>query len=107
MAFPGFSPRLPALYFATQTGAGSPTIGTAYVLPAIAAVVIGGTSLLGGRGSLIGTDRRRVHPDADRRCGVSAQAAELLAIGMSGLILMLVVILTALTESRSHGEAHR
>ena len=33
----------------------SPTVGTQYILPAIAAVVIGGTSLLGGRGGLIGT----------------------------------------------------
>jgi ribose transport system permease protein len=30
-------------------------MGDAYVLPAIAAVVIGGTNILGGRGSYLGT----------------------------------------------------
>ena len=30
-------------------------VGTQYVLPSIAAVVIGGTSLAGGRGGLVGT----------------------------------------------------
>jgi ribose transport system permease protein len=32
-----------------------PQIGAGYELQAIAAVIIGGTSLLGGRGSIIGT----------------------------------------------------
>ncbi|GAC1585165.1 MAG: ABC transporter permease [Candidatus Velthaea sp.] len=34
---------------------GSPQTGTGYELQAIAAVVVGGTSLMGGRGSIIGT----------------------------------------------------
>ena len=44
-----------ALYLTTQTGAGSPTIGKDYILPSVAAAVIGGVSLFGGRGSLTGT----------------------------------------------------
>jgi len=44
-----------ALYLTTQTGAGSPTIGKDYILPSVAAAVIGGVSLFGGRGSLAGT----------------------------------------------------
>lgn len=44
-----------ALYLTTQTGAGSPTIGKDYILPSVAAAVIGGVSLFGGRGSLSGT----------------------------------------------------
>lgn len=36
-------------------GSGSPQTGTGYELQAIAAVVVGGTSLAGGRGSIIGT----------------------------------------------------
>ncbi len=46
---------LAALYLTTQTGAGSPTIGKDYILPSVAAAVIGGISLFGGRGGLIGT----------------------------------------------------
>jgi ribose transport system permease protein len=44
-----------ALYLTTQTGSGSPTIGRDYILPSVAAAVIGGVSLFGGRGHLAGT----------------------------------------------------
>jgi ribose transport system permease protein len=37
------------------TSAGDPTVGTSYILPSIAAVVLGGTSLLGGRGDVDGS----------------------------------------------------
>ncbi len=46
---------LAALYLTTQTGTGSPTIGKDYILPSVAAAVIGGVSLFGGRGGLVGT----------------------------------------------------
>jgi len=36
-------------------GKAAQAMGDAYLLPAIAAVVLGGTSILGGRGSYIGT----------------------------------------------------
>ena len=51
----GFFAALAALYLTTQTGAGSPTIGKDYILPSVTAAVIGGISLFGGRGGLIGT----------------------------------------------------
>jgi len=88
------------VYFASQTGAGSPTLGAQYILPAIAAAVIGGTSLAGGRATLVGT---------------IAGALILTLIGdvvfllklqsywqpvMSGVILMLIVVLTSLIEVR-------
>jgi ribose/xylose/arabinose/galactoside ABC-type transport system permease subunit len=38
-----------------QIGSGSPTMGTGFELTAISAVVIGGTSLTGGRGTILGT----------------------------------------------------
>ena len=40
---------------ASQLKSGSPTYGDMYELYVIAAVVVGGTSLSGGRGSMIGT----------------------------------------------------
>jgi ribose transport system permease protein len=46
---------LSALYLTTQTGTGSPTVGNGYILPTVAAAVIGGISLFGGRGGLVGT----------------------------------------------------
>jgi len=36
-------------------GKAAQSMGDAYLLPAIAAVVLGGTSILGGRGSYLGT----------------------------------------------------
>lgn len=100
-ALSGFFAAAAGVYFAAQTGAGSPTLGAQYILPAIAAAVIGGTSLAGGRATLIGT---------------IAGALILTLIGdvvfllklqsywqpvMSGVILMLIVVLTSLVEVRS------
>jgi len=44
-----------AVISAARLQSASPTIGTGYELNAIAAVVLGGTSLMGGRGSILGT----------------------------------------------------
>jgi ribose transport system permease protein len=51
----GVFAALAALYLTTQTGAGSPTIGKDYILASVAAAVIGGISLFGGRGGAAGT----------------------------------------------------
>lgn len=51
----GFLSALAGCIMAARTGSALPQAGVAYELDAIAAVVIGGTSLAGGTGSLIGT----------------------------------------------------
>ena len=51
----GFFAGLAGLAHAAQNGQGAPTDGETYELIAIAAVVIGGTSLFGGKGSILGT----------------------------------------------------
>lgn len=51
----GFLTALAALMVVGRTGVGSPNIGIGMELDAIAAVVIGGTSLAGGRGSVFFT----------------------------------------------------
>jgi ribose transport system permease protein len=43
------------LMFISRIGAAEPISGTGFELQAIAAVVVGGTSLMGGRGSIVGT----------------------------------------------------
>lgn len=45
---------LVGILLASRLGQGTPTVGTAYELWAIAATVIGGTSLFGGEGSVLG-----------------------------------------------------
>jgi ribose transport system permease protein len=51
----GFLAALSGIVHAGQLNQGSPNDGFGYELDAIAAVVIGGTSLTGGRGSVVGT----------------------------------------------------
>jgi len=51
----GFCSAVVGLIIASQLVASHPLTGTAYELTAIAVVVLGGTSLMGGRGSILGT----------------------------------------------------
>jgi ribose transport system permease protein len=51
----GLFTALAGLYVAARTTVGDPNVGSGYELASIAAVVIGGTSLFGGRGGLTGT----------------------------------------------------
>lgn len=97
----GFFAAAAGLYFSAQTGAGHPTVGTQYVLPAIAAVVIGGTSLMGGRGTIIGTIVGAFILTLIGDVVFLLKLQSYWQWVMSGFILMLVVILTGLTESRT------
>ncbi len=54
-ALAGVGTGLAGVVIASQLRSAQPQIGQGYELQAIAAVVIGGTSLLGGRGSILGT----------------------------------------------------
>ncbi|KAJ55463.1 ABC transporter permease [Actibacterium mucosum KCTC 23349] len=54
-ALAGFSSALGGLLLAGYANQAYQSMGDPYLLPAIAAVVIGGTSILGGRGSYAGT----------------------------------------------------
>jgi ribose transport system permease protein len=54
-AISGFLAGLAGIIHAGQLNQGSPNDGAGYELDAIAAVVIGGTSLMGGRGTVAGT----------------------------------------------------
>jgi ribose transport system permease protein len=54
-AISGLCAAAAALFYAMLTASGDPTAGDGLILPAVAAVVIGGTSLFGGQGGFIGT----------------------------------------------------
>jgi ribose transport system permease protein/ribose transport system ATP-binding protein len=49
-----FAAAMGGLFLAAQVGIGDPRIGTSYTLTSIAAAVLGGASIFGGRGSFIG-----------------------------------------------------
>ena len=54
-AYIGFASALAALVLTGRLNSAQPTAGTMFELDAIAAVVVGGTSLFGGRGGVFGT----------------------------------------------------
>lgn len=54
-AISGLLAALAGIILTARLESAQPTAGTAYELDAIAAVVLGGTSLMGGRGRLVGT----------------------------------------------------
>jgi len=51
----GLSAGLAGLLITAQLGASSPQVGANYTLSVVTAVILGGTSLAGGRGSIVGT----------------------------------------------------
>lgn len=53
--FAGVFTGIAGVLMTARLGSAQPTAGQGYELQAIAAVIIGGTSLLGGRGSIVGT----------------------------------------------------
>jgi len=54
-ALSGLTAGIAAVMFLGRTNVGTSTHGTLYELDAIAAVVVGGTLLIGGRGTIVGT----------------------------------------------------
>ena len=54
-AISGLCASVAALLYAMLTASGDPTSGDGLILPSVAAVVIGGTSLFGGQGGFVGT----------------------------------------------------
>jgi len=51
----GLTAGIAAMVYLLRLNVGSPVAGVGYELNAIAAVIIGGTSLSGGKGSIVGT----------------------------------------------------
>jgi erythritol transport system permease protein len=89
----GVCAALVGLVIAAQLGAAHPATGETFELNAIAAVVLGGTSLMGGRGSvggtIIGAFVIGVLADGLILLGVS----EFWQIVIKGLVIVLAVIL--------------
>ncbi|MGV7224171.1 MAG: ABC transporter permease [Nitrospinales bacterium] len=54
-AISGMLAALAGMLFASRVNAGQPTAGAAWLMPIITAAIIGGTSLSGGEGTILGT----------------------------------------------------
>jgi ribose transport system permease protein len=53
--FSGLSAAVAGLLLTAQLGSASPDVGATYTLEVVTAVILGGTSLAGGRGTVVGT----------------------------------------------------
>lgn len=94
----GFFAAAAALYLTTQTGAGSPLIGRDYILPSVAAAVIGGVSLFGGRGHLLGTVIGAFILTIIGDLVFALRVSSYWQPVMAGVILLAAVLASALTE---------
>jgi ribose transport system permease protein len=101
----GVAVGIGAVIYMTRLTIASPILGIGFELNAIAAVIIGGTSLSGGRGSIIGT--------LLGACIIGVLANGLILIGMSdflrqmvtGAVIILAVILDVLRARLSRRAA--
>jgi len=87
-----------ALYLTTQTGAGSPTIGRDYILLSVAAAVIGGVSLFGGRGHLAGTVIGAYILTLISNLVFVLRVSSYWQLAVSGVVLLVAVLASALAE---------
>jgi erythritol transport system permease protein len=103
----GLAAAIVGLIIASQLGAAHPATGETFELNAIAAVVLGGTSLMGGRGSvggtLIGAFVIGVLADGLILLGVS----EFWQIVIKGLVIVLAVILDQMQQQYTRRAAAR
>jgi ribose transport system permease protein len=94
----GLFAALAGMFYAAKTGSGDPTVGRDYILPSIAAVVIGGVSLTGGRGGLVGTILGVVILNFIGDVVFLLQLPSYWQPVATGLILVLVVVASSLVD---------
>jgi ribose transport system permease protein len=95
-----------ALYLTTLTGTGSPLIGRDYILPSVAAAVVGGVSLFGGRGHLVGTIIGAFILTIIGDLVFALRVSSYWQPVMAGVILLVAVLVSSLAE-RSARRQHR
>ena len=104
-ASPACSPPARRSYLTTQIGAGSPTIGKDYILPSVAAAVIGGVSLFGGRGHLAGTLIGAFILTLIGNLVFVLKVSSYWQPVASGVILLLSVLASSVAEKAARGRA--
>ena len=94
-----------ALYLTTQTGTGSPLIGRDYILPSVAAAVVGGVGLFGGRGHLVGTLIGAFILTIIGDLVFALRVSSYWQPVTSGVILLIAVLASSLTEKSARRRA--
>ena len=99
-AISGMLAALAGMLFASRVNAGQPTTGAAWLMPTITAAIIGGTSLSGGEGTILGTILGAVF------MGILANGIVLLGISaywervIIGAVVLVAVIIDILRTRR-------
>jgi ribose transport system permease protein len=106
-ALSGLFAALAGLFLTTQTASGSPTVGNDYILNSVAAVVIGGTSLFGGRGGLGGTIAGAFILTLIGDVIFSLNVESFWTPITAGVLLILAVLANSLTELYARRQALR
>jgi ribose transport system permease protein len=103
----GLFAALAGLFLTTQTASGSPTVGNDYILNSVAAVVIGGTSLFGGRGGLSGTIAGAFLLTMIANVIFAYELEAFWSPITYGVLLILAVLANSLTELYANRQAYR
>ncbi len=98
----GVCAALVGLIIASQLGASHPATGEMYELNAIAVVVLGGTSLMGGRGTIVGTIIGAFIIGVLENGMVLVGISEFWQIVIKGAVIILAVIVDQLQERIQH-----
>ncbi|MGJ3262810.1 MAG: ABC transporter permease [Salinarimonas sp.] len=100
----GFFAALAGITLSTQMGASTPNLGTNYELWVITAVVLGGTKLAGGAGSILGTLGGVLTIGVLRNGMNLMQVPAFYVLVVMGVILIAVLLVDARINRRAAGE---
>src|ERR1700722_5674238 len=99
-ALSGFLAALGAVILIARLGAAEPTLGNLWELEAIAASAIGGASLMGGKGSIIGTILGAVVLGAMRNGLTLMNVQAFYQLLATGIIIILAMLVDRLTRGK-------
>ena len=105
--FCGISAALASLVFVSRIGFVSPTAGTGYEMTAIAACVLGGISLSGGVGSVVGASIGAIIMASLSRVLVFMKFSSDWDNTITGILLITIVVFDAVMQRRAAEKARR
>lgn len=90
-----------AVLYTMETSSGDPTSGDPFILISVAAVVIGGTSLFGGRGGAGGTVAGAIVLTLIADVMLAGDVSEFWTPIVQGAVMILVVVIGAVATRRA------
>jgi AI-2 transport system permease protein len=103
----GVFAALAGIVFASKIGFVTPTAGSGYEMKAIAACVLGGVSLAGGVGSVIGAMFGAVIMSSISRILIFLQFSSNLDYTITGVLLLVIVVVDALIQQQLKEKARK